>query len=317
MSENQVVEVSDGVFAYLQRSGGWGWSNATMVVGDGSAALIDTLYDLHLTRAMLDTFSPLRGAAGLDLVVTTHANGDHCYGNSLVALAGVEVLASAAAAAEFEAVPPSLMAALLAAPTPEPLGSFLAHAFGAFDFEGIEVPPPTSTFAGTADRIVGGRTLRCVELGPAHTAGDVAVYLPEDGVVITGDLLFSQSTPVMWSGPLERWVAALQGLIDLDPDVVVPGHGPLTTVAGLVEARDYLALVETEVAAAKASGLTAAEAVRELDALIDQGPYHSWAERERLVVTVEHQWAHLDPEFTPADAVTLLSKMADAWAARR
>ena len=47
-------EVGDGCFAYLQPDGGWGWSNAGLVVGDGASLLVDTLFDLQLTARMLD-----------------------------------------------------------------------------------------------------------------------------------------------------------------------------------------------------------------------------------------------------------------------
>ena len=47
-------EVADGVFAWLQPDGGWGWSNAGLLATDDSALLVDTLFDLKLTRAMLD-----------------------------------------------------------------------------------------------------------------------------------------------------------------------------------------------------------------------------------------------------------------------
>ena len=47
-------ELDDGCFAYLQPDGGWGWSNAGLIVGDGQSLLVDTLFDLDLTAAMLD-----------------------------------------------------------------------------------------------------------------------------------------------------------------------------------------------------------------------------------------------------------------------
>ena len=46
-------EIADGVWAYLQPDGGWGWSNAGLIAGDDSSLLVDTLFDLHLTGEML------------------------------------------------------------------------------------------------------------------------------------------------------------------------------------------------------------------------------------------------------------------------
>src|SRR5207253_7405056 len=80
--ERGVHEVGDGVFAYLQPDGSWGWSNAGLVVGHGDSLLVDTLFDLKLTRRMLDELEPIAGRIGT--VVNTHANGDHCWGNELM-----------------------------------------------------------------------------------------------------------------------------------------------------------------------------------------------------------------------------------------
>src|SRR5579864_8507679 len=79
-------ELGDGLFAYLQPDGTWGWSNAGLITAGETSLLIDTLFDLKLTREMLDTMRrALPAAARIDMVVNTHANGDHCYGNELVA----------------------------------------------------------------------------------------------------------------------------------------------------------------------------------------------------------------------------------------
>lgn len=84
-------ELQDRCYAYLQPDGGWGWSNAGLVVGDGASLLIDTLFDLRMTAAMLEAMAPVREAAPIATVVNTHANGDHCYGNQLVS--GAEIVA--------------------------------------------------------------------------------------------------------------------------------------------------------------------------------------------------------------------------------
>ena len=52
-------EISDGVHAYLQPDGGWGWSNAGLIVGDGTSLLVDTLFDLRLTQEMLNAMASL------------------------------------------------------------------------------------------------------------------------------------------------------------------------------------------------------------------------------------------------------------------
>src|SRR5262245_4439876 len=124
-----LVDVGEGCYAYLQPDGGWGWSNAGLIVGEGDSLLVDTLFDLHLTAEMLSSMTGPTSGAPITTLVNTHANGDHCYGNQLVS--GAEIIASTAAAEEMAEVPPSLLAALATAPGD--VGELFHGFFGAFD----------------------------------------------------------------------------------------------------------------------------------------------------------------------------------------
>ena len=78
-------EVADGVWAYLQPDGGWGWSNAGLITVGDRSLLVDTLFDLKLTAEMLEAMRQTTSAAkNIDVLVNTHANGDHWYGNTLI-----------------------------------------------------------------------------------------------------------------------------------------------------------------------------------------------------------------------------------------
>ena len=167
-------DLGDGCFAYVQHDGSWGWSNAGLVVGDGTSLLVDTLFDLTLTARMLETMRGAVRTAPIGTVINTHANGDHCYGNELIG--GAEIIASAAAAEEMAEVPPALLASLNAAPGE--VGDLFRSFFGDFEFEGITFTPPTRTFVGRLDLEVGGRVVELIEVGPAHTRGDSIVVVP-------------------------------------------------------------------------------------------------------------------------------------------
>ena len=56
-------ELGDGLFAYLQPDGGWGWSNAGLITAEGTSLLVDTLFDLNLTRDMLDAMKAVHRRA--------------------------------------------------------------------------------------------------------------------------------------------------------------------------------------------------------------------------------------------------------------
>src|SRR3989440_12576941 len=132
-------EVGDGLFAYLQPDGSWGWSNAGLVADEQQTLLIDTLFDLELTERMLaEMRRAVPAASRIDTLVNTHATGDHCYGHQLVGDA--RIVASERTAVEMSELPPAAMAALIEqAPHMGELGAFFLDCFGSFDFGEIQL----------------------------------------------------------------------------------------------------------------------------------------------------------------------------------
>ncbi|MDQ6697826.1 MAG: MBL fold metallo-hydrolase [Actinomycetota bacterium] len=309
--EKGLFEVADRVHAYTQPAGNWGYSNAGLVVGDGVSVLVDTLFDLRLTAEMLAAMSTRIDSNRIATVVNTHANGDHCYGNQLVAGDGVDIISSVAALHEMEAVPPAVMASLMSADAAPVLRRFLDAAFGPFVFEGIDLIPPTRTFSGELELDVGGRRVTLLEVGPAHTGGDVIAWLPDDGVVFTGDILFVGGTPIMWAGPISNWVRACERIDALAPTVVVPGHGPITDLDGVREVANYLRFVRDGVIARHGAGMSPDEATRDLDLEINGTRFNGWTDRERLVVTVHNAWSEVEPGFEAPAITDLFMKMAE------
>ncbi|MET0663366.1 MAG: MBL fold metallo-hydrolase [Ilumatobacteraceae bacterium] len=304
-------QVGDGLHAYLQPDGGWGWSNAGLIVGDGVSLLVDTLFDLHLTAAMLDSMTALTAAAPVASLVNTHANGDHCYGNSEVTRrwSGAEIVASTATAHEMADVPPSMLAALNQAPGD--VGELFRSFFGEFDFDGIELEPPTRTFDHRLTIDVGGRAVELVEVGPAHTAGDTIVHVPDASTVFTGDILFIGGAPIVWAGPLSNWVAACDLMLDLDVDTVVPGHGPVTDTDGIRSVREYLAYVDQEATTCFQHGVDAFEAARTIGAAMGADErFSELGEFGRIAVNVETAYRNLDPTHRTPDVVEQFRRMA-------
>jgi cyclase len=298
-------EVADGVWAYLQPDGGWGWSNAGLIAGDDSSLLVDTLFDLRLTADMLEEMRAVTPvAAPITSVVNTHANGDHCYGNAL--LGEAEIIATARCAEEMLELPPATMAALLrSADSLGDTGRFVQKIFAPFSFEDVPLAVPTRTFVERLDLRVGGRAVSLLEVGPAHTGGDAVVHLPDEGIVFTGDILFHGGHPIVWAGPVSNWIAACDRVLALQPTVVVPGHGPLATPAALVDLKEYFELLTNEARTRYDGGMTALDAARD----IDLGPYAGWSEAERVVANVRALYRDFGDD-SPSDALTLLGEMA-------
>ena len=303
-------DIGDGAFAYLQPDGGWGWSNAGLLVDGEASLLVDTLFDMKLTDEMLRTMQSAAGVSGEDVgvVVNTHANGDHTHGNGCCP--GADIVASAASAAEMEVVNAAMMAQMMvAAPGMGEVGEFITEIFSPFDFAGVTERLPTRTFSGELTLEVGDRAVELIEVGPAHTAGDVLVHVPDARIVFTGDILFINCTPVMWAGPVANWIAACDRIIDLGPEVIVPGHGPIAEVDDVRRVQAYLRFVTDEARQRFDAGLSVRDAVFD----IALGEFRSWGDAERLAVNVTTLYrefeGRLDEPASPMDAFGLMAEL--------
>jgi glyoxylase-like metal-dependent hydrolase (beta-lactamase superfamily II) len=299
-------EVGDGLYAYLQPDGGWGWSNAGLVVQGDSSLLVDTLFDLRLTAQMLRAMrAAVPAAARIDTLVNTHANGDHCYGNQLVGDA--RIVASERTAAEMRELPPAAMAALVEqAPSMGQVGEFFLDCFGAFDFRDIELVLPEETFSDGLTLMVDARELHLIEVGPAHTRGDTLVHAPAERVLFSGDILFSGAHPIAWVGPVSNWIAACERILAMDIEVIVPGHGPLATPAEVRELQAYFEYLYEQARERHAAGMTAIQAARS----ISHDRWAAWGNAERLVVNIANIYGELEGDHQPVNALSAFEQMA-------
>lgn len=303
------VQVAAGVYAVLADGNRLGDANSGLL-GAGGGLVVDSMYDLPHARELLRLYGEVLPEPPRR-VLNTHHNGDHCWGNQLFAEAGAELLGSRECAARMttEANPELFVALCEADPATLPPGiDYLAEGLRRFDFAGVTITPPTTLLDGDTTLDLDGVEVQLLSVGPAHTAGDTVVWLPAEGVLFTGDILFHECTPIGWEGTFAGWTGALERLAALDPAVVVPGHGPLATTADLLELRDYLDHVRAEAAVHHAHGLSPLEAARR----IELGRYAAWQEPERLAFQVDRAYRELDgmPWDTPVDAATVFAMAA-------
>ena len=288
-----LTELTPDVFACLQPDLGLGCSNSGFVRA-GGGAVIDTFWDLAHTRRMQELYAGVaRGP--VQRVVNTHRNGDHCWGNQL--FPGAEIIAHRTCAELFGLERPEAMQMLCeAGDSPDPTAREMSRRLARFDFRGIVPLPPTRLVEDRLELDLDGLAVHLIHVGPAHTAGDLLVHLPAQRIVFAGDVLFRLCTPIGWEGTTAAWLAALDTLVALDPQVIVPGHGPLCGLEGPRELRAYLEYVEREARSFFAQGVDETTAARR----IDPGPYAGWTEPERIVFNVARVYRELRGE--PFDA---------------
>ncbi len=309
-----LTDLGNGAYAWLQPDGGWGWSNAGLVTDGDESLLVDTLFDKHLTAQMLTAMRRAEpsATARFEWLVNTHSNGDHCNGNELVD--GAEIVASRACAEEMSRESPAMMATLLErAPSMGEVGEFFMHCFGAFQFHGIGQRLPTRTFEGETDLQVGDKTVRLKQVGPAHTAGDVLAWVPSQRLIYTGDILFIEGHPILWAGPVQNWLDACDYILGLEPDVVVPGHGPITDSRGVKAVQDYLRYVRDEARKRFDADMPVLEAARD----ISLADYDGWGDAERIAVNVSVLYKEFAGDTSPNNVTELFAMMARLHKDRR
>ena len=198
-------DIGNGCHAYLQPDGGWGWSNAGLITDGDRSLLVDTLFDLKLTREMLDAMrDAVPAAKSIGTLVNTHSNGDHTFGNQLVG--GAEIVTTKACAEEMLERPPEALAAMIRNRDSArrrrqvPLrddGPALRMGRRGLHRADPHFRPASSTSRSATSRSSSSSSARRI---PAATCWSIC---RSDRIVFTGDLLFINGHPVIWAGPSE------------------------------------------------------------------------------------------------------------------
>src|SRR5262249_46893300 len=158
--------------------------------------------------------------------------------------------------------------------------------------EGVELVQPHVVYDGAADVDLGGKVAQLRTWGLAHTRGDQVVFLPEERVLFTGDLVENRFFSIFPYFPPEdadvdgrRWIAVLEHLEALDPAIVVPGHGEVGDAALVSTVRGYLELLRAETARLAGEGKDADAIVAELEPRLTER-YPDWDASEWIAFGV-------------------------------
>lgn len=306
--EKGLHDLGNGCWAYLLPDGSWGWSNAGLIADGDQTLLVDTLFDLPMTAEMLAGMrDAVPAASDIGTLVNTHANGDHTFGNKLVENA--EIVASADCAEEMLERPPEVFLERINGWQAQGDGGRMVHELMGrhFDFSGIENNRmPTRTFDRELTLSVGDKRVELVNVGPAHTRGDVLVHVPVERTVFTGDIIFAGGHPVIWAGPVQNWIDACDLILGWDVETVVPGHGPIVGKEGVNELRAYLTGIRDETRKRFDAGLSWSDAAAEIVA----GFFSHWIDRERVYINVNRLYAEFAGDTTPPDTNGIFAEMA-------
>lgn len=300
----KMQQVSESCFAVLNEKNRVCDANSGLI-NLGGGVVIDTQSDLAHARQMIDLFSKVWPSMPRR-VVNTHEDPDHVWGNQLFEDAEIiahrtvpERMKHVADPKDMEKLQHGvgrwLTRILLKATHPGILaaGQQLREDY---NFDGINLVFPTTLFDAHYELSLGGKEVHLIYVGPCHQVGDTIVHLPKERVVFAGDVLFRQCTPMGWTGSYTKWFQCLDLLIKLNPEVIVPGHGPVCGIDGVVEMRAYLQYVRDESKKCYDDGLSSLDAAMR----IEFGPYGEWRAPARLFMNVERAYREFRNE--PLDA---------------
>lgn len=195
---------------------GAGGNVGVLATGAG-AVIVDTLTFRMQGERVREQAEQL-GRGPVQAVLNTHYHLDHSHGN-LAFAGGTRVVATARTL------------------------DYLKHFDADYWAEGGQDRMPNELVEEARELAIGEKTIRVEPLGPGHTGGDMVVLFVEDRVVHTGDLFVNGRYPFIdlpGGGSIPGWIAALDGLLALDFDRVIPGHGPVGTAADIEQFQGFL-----------------------------------------------------------------------------
>jgi cyclase len=310
----KMQQVSDSCFAVLNEKNRVCDANSGLINLDGGV-VIDTQSDLAHARQMIDLFSKVWPSMPRR-VINTHEDADHVWGNQL--FEGAEIIAHRTVPERMKHVADPketqklvhgvgrfLVRVLLNATHPGILaaGKQLREDY---NFDGIELVLPTTLFDERYELNLDGTEVHLIYVGPCHQVGDTIIHVPKERVVFAGDVLFRLCTPMGWTGSYEKWFRCLDLIIGLDPQIIVPGHGPVCGIEGVMEMKAYLHYVRDESKKCFDDGLASLDAAKR----IEFGPYSEWVSPARLYMNVERAYREFRNE--PPDAPWDTAKTFDA-----
>ena len=258
--------------------------NAAVLRTQRGAVIVDTLTFPIQGRLIRDLAERL-GGGPTQAVVNTHYHADHTHGNPAWPV-GTRIVATERTRAYLERFDP------------------------AFWEDSAAESVPNDLFTDSHELRIGDKTIRSYYLGRGHTGGDLVVLFVEDRVLHTGDLFFNRRYPnidLEAGGSVQQWAETLDRVLALDFEKVIPGHGPVTDRAGLLEFQRFIAelaeFASESVAAGKSLEETLAAADLEHDEAFEDMVFFYFFRFDRDFV-IKRAWEEASGTVQPVDLST-------------
>ena len=288
---HRFIEVADGVWFATGTGSVFTMSNAMVLVGEFDTLVVDSHVTPAAARALLDSLQVITDKP-VRYLVNSHYHFDHAHGNQAFP-AGIEIIGHEFTRAKLNGDIGNVLTEntfkSFSDPVPATVATLERQVAAESDptrkaelterhrvqleymnaIAEVQPTPPNITLETkmTLFQVVanGSREIQLRHFGRAHTGGDVVIYLPQEKVVFTGDMMLP-GLAYMGDGHVDEWPAALEGLKTLDFDIWLPGHGPVMRTRDPIDNfQAYLRDLWDKASALHSRGVSAEEAAQQLD----------------------------------------------------
>jgi glyoxylase-like metal-dependent hydrolase (beta-lactamase superfamily II) len=237
VSAEGLVKIADNIYSYVdvkkgspQKSFG---ANAGIIIGQDGILVIDTLISAKEAKRFIKDIRSVSDKP-IRYVINTHYHLDHAFGNSEFAKLGAVIIAQEKCNKNLEE---KGAAALKNAKN---------YGLSEADMEGTAIALPFLTFRDKMELELGNQKIELIYPGPSHSDDSILVYLPDQKILFTGDILFTNYHPFLAEGNLEGWGKVLDRIMAMDVNKIIPGHGPLSGKEDLQKMKEYLVAFDSK-----------------------------------------------------------------------
>lgn len=236
-------------------------SNAAFVVTPAGVVVIDALGSPALATRLIAEIRKVT-TQPITNVIVTHYHADHIYGLQVFKALGAHIIAHRAAWEYLN----SETARLRLEASRQELAPWVNAETNLVEAD--------EWIDGDKELVVGGVHFLIKPAGPSHTPEDLAIYMPSEKVLFAGDIVFRSRIPYVGQADSRHWIVALDNLLKIDTDVIVPGHGALSLEArkDMQLTREYLVYLRTKMG----------EAAKNLEPFEDAYKATDWTQFEHL-----------------------------------
>jgi cyclase len=295
--KTELRQLAPNVYAYIQGGGpgqmNQGVSNGGVIVGDDHVLVIDSLGAPVHAKNFIAAIRRAVPDKPLGRMVVSHHHGDHIWG--LPFFPKMEIVAHEYCRKE-----------MLATPIPSP--EWEKRDGWAEGGEERRIVPPTTVINDRTTYYYGNTEVQLITMAPAHTWGDIAIYLPERKILFAADIGFFYVAPFLNNGHATKWGEVCDRVLAMDVQTIVPGHGPIGGKRELAEMSEYLALFKAEAWKRYNGGMTPGQAAAD----IKLGKFDSWiGAQDRLPMNAVRLYAEFSGTLNPSYDAQGVQRAAD------